>query len=107
MGVTTTEQQDAITQFAIRANLLKQASITGSPLTSIGSPTPMNMAYAGMNQPINVYVQGSVISERDLVDTITKAQQKQSTIGTLPSSKYLGSGGGAGGTGGRFTTQVI
>jgi len=107
MGIKTTEQQDAITQFAIRANLLKQASITGSPLTSIGSPTPMNMAYAGMNQPINVYVQGSVISERDLVDTITKAQQKQSTIGTLPSSKYLGSGGGAGGTGGRFTTQVI
>ncbi|MFZ9922759.1 MAG: hypothetical protein ACO3E4_07600, partial [Candidatus Nanopelagicaceae bacterium] len=57
MGIKTTEQQSAITQFAIRENLLKQAAITGSPLTSIGSPTPMNMATAGMNNPITVNVQ--------------------------------------------------
>jgi hypothetical protein len=92
MGITTTEQQDAITQFAIRANLLKQAAITGSPLTSIGSPTPMNMAYAGMNNPINVYVQGSVISERDLVKLISDAQKKNTFAGTPVSGTYLGTG---------------
>jgi hypothetical protein len=104
MGITTTEQQDAITQFAIRANLLKQAAITGSPLTSIGSPTPMNMAYAGMNNPINVYVQGSVISERDLVTVITQSQQKKTTTGAPIGSKY---DNGFGGGGGFFRTQVI
>jgi hypothetical protein len=104
MGITTTEQQDAITQFAIRANLLKQAAITGSPLTSIGSPTPMNMAYAGMNNPINVYVQGSVISERDLATVISQSQQKKTTAGAPIGNKYLGGGGG---TGLRFQTQVI
>lgn len=105
MGIKTTEQQDAITQFAIRSNLLKQAAITGSPLTSIGSPVPMNMATAGMNNPVNIYVQGSVISERDLVDLVTKAQQKRSTAGSSSNSKYLGTG--AGGGGGRFGSQVL
>lgn len=106
MGVTTTEQQDAITQFAIRSNLLKQAAITGSPLTSIGSPTPMNMATAGFGGNVNVYVQGSVVSERDLVKLISDAQKKQTFVGSPVTGTYIGSSNaGTGST--RFGARAI
>lgn len=91
MGIKTTEQQDAITQFAIRSNLLKQAAITGSPLTSIGSPTPMNMATAGMNNPITVNVQGSVITEKDLISLIASELKKRTLAGNPVTGTYLGS----------------
>ena len=108
MGIKTTEQQDAITQFAIRSNLLKQAAMTGSSLTSVGSPTPMNMATAGFGGNVNVYVQGSVISERDLVDLVTKAQQKNATSGSPIGGNYLGGGAGAAGGGlTKFSSRVI
>ncbi|MFZ9922751.1 MAG: hypothetical protein ACO3E4_07560, partial [Candidatus Nanopelagicaceae bacterium] len=89
MGIKTTEQQSAITQFAIRENLLKQAAITGSPLTSIGSPTPMNMKTAG--NPIIVNVQGSVISERDLVSMIADRLGERTLAGNPVTGTYLGS----------------
>ena len=91
MGIKTTEQQEAMTQFTIRANLLKQAAITGSSLTSIGSPTPMNMATAGMNNPITVNVQGSVISEKDLVSMIANELKKRTLAGNPVTGTYLGS----------------
>ena len=91
MGIKTTEQQNAITQFAIVANLKKQAAITGSPLTSIGSPTPMNMATAGMNNPITVNVQGSVITEKDLVSLIANELKKRTLAGNPVTGTYLGS----------------
>jgi hypothetical protein len=64
----------------------------------------MNLKSAGTGD-INVYVQGSVISERDLVDVITKTQQNRTTAGAPIGNKYLGGGGG--GAGLRFQTQVI
>jgi hypothetical protein len=103
MGIKTTEQQEAITQFAIVANLKKQAAISGNALTSIGSRLPMNLKSAGTGD-INVYVQGSVISERDLVTVVTQAQQKKTTTGAPIGSKY---DNGFGGGGGFFRTQVL
>lgn len=108
MGIKTTEQQDAITQFAIRSNLLKQAAITGSPLTSIGSPTPMNMATAGMNNPITVNVQGSVITEKDLISLIASELKKRTLAGNPVTGTYLGETSSGGATGNlRFNTRAI
>jgi hypothetical protein len=63
----------------------------------------MNLKTAGTGD-INVYVQGSVISERDLATVISQSQQKKTTAGAPIGNKYLGGGGG---TGLRFQTQVI
>lgn len=108
MGIKTTEQQNAITQFAIVANLKKQAAITGSPLTSIGSPTPMNMATAGMNNPITVNVQGSVITEKDLISLIASELKKRTLAGNPVTGTYLGETSSGGATGNlRFNTRAI
>lgn len=106
LSLMTAEVEAKATAGAIAANLNKQAAISGSALTSIGSQVPYNLAAAGVGD-INVYVQGSVVSERDLVSMITKAQQKQTTSGSPIGSKYIG--GGSGGTAGsvRFRSQVL
>jgi hypothetical protein len=103
LSLMTSEIEAQATAGAIEANLKKQAAISGNALTSVGSRLPFNLKKAGTGD-INVYVQGSVISERDLVTVVTQAQQKKMTTGAPIGSKY---DNGFGGGGGFFRTQVI
>lgn len=69
MGITTTQQQDAITQLAIIKNLKKQEAITGSPTIALGASGSLGYK-APAATAVNVYPQSMVSTKEDLAKEI-------------------------------------
>jgi hypothetical protein len=70
--------QDKITAEAVRKNLARQATLSGSPTIAIGGAG--SLAYGNKGTNVVVNVAGSVSTEQDLVTTIvngiTKIQRR-------------------------------
>lgn len=83
LGITTTAQQDAITQFAIIKNLQKQAKLSGSSTIAIGGSGSLAYGNKG-GVTVNVNA-GNVIGSKDalvqtVVDGIASAQRRSGGI---------------------------
>ena len=73
LGITTTEQQEAITQMAILKNAQRQKAIAKSATIGIGSSGALGSQQGG-NVVVNVA--GSVSTEQDLITAINDGQQR-------------------------------
>ena len=82
LGITTTAQQDAITQFAIINNLQKQAKLSGSSTIAIGASGSLPYGNSG-STTINISAGSIVGSKEALVDAVRNGLEQLRSRGSL------------------------
>lgn len=82
LGITTTAQQDAITQFAIIKNLEKQAKLSGSSTIAIGASGSLPYGNSG-STTINVNAGSIVGSKEALIDAVRDGLGQLRSRGSL------------------------